>query len=231
MNINLLCLPFAGGSKYSYLPIKPYIEGNVNMITLDLPGRGSRIDENLLDNIDDMVADIFHQFSPYYQGRYAVFGHSMGALLAYLLVRRIISQGLPAPYCLIVAGREAPILNRQIDTTYLLPKEEFLTRIKALQGIPEEVYQDDVLMDFFEPILRADFCAVETYLHAQYEPLNIPIHVVKGTNENFSVEDALGWRNETCGAFTFEQIEGGHFFPLKSPKAFSDTLLKKLFGK
>src|ERR1019366_1340812 len=98
------------------------------------------------------------------KGRYALFGHSMGATLAYLCLLRIRRAGLPLPEALILSGKSAPTIASK-DMRYLLPRAEFVAMLHNMGGCSPEILQEEELLDYFEPILRADFQAVETWQH------------------------------------------------------------------
>ena len=92
-NNKVIALPFAGGNKYSFNGIEKHVSKKINWITLELPGRGSRFKESLLDKIDHMVDDLLSQIMPHIQeGNYIIYGHSMGTLLGYELTKKITEK-------------------------------------------------------------------------------------------------------------------------------------------
>lgn len=219
--INVYCLPFAGGSCYAYRDFERYLPDFINLIMLDLPGHGKRMTEPLLSNLHDMADDVFAQIQHQLHQPYAIYGHSMGATLAYLTTRKIMHEKLPQPLHLFVTGRQGPSIDSKEKNAYLLPKEEFILRLKEYRGIPQEILAETELLDFFEPIIRADFKAIGTFsYHSQAEtpnrngspPLNIPITVIIGLNDTTSYSEALTWQNETSQKIVIRQLPGGHFF-------------------
>ena len=210
--LNLYCLPFAGGSKYSYNAFVKSAPKEINVIPIEIPGRGSRFKDPLFTDIQQIADDVFAQIRDGLDVPYAIYGHSMGSLLGYLVTKKIVASGLSHPLHLFFTGASAPSVEKDSVLRYLLPKEEFKAELRELGGSPDEILSDDTLMDFFEPILRADFEAVETYNHQETQPFSIPIHVVIGTDEKVSYEDATKWQEETLSKIKVQQLPGGHFF-------------------
>src|SRR4051794_37934122 len=102
--INLFCLPFAGGSRYSYISFANCAPENICVIPIELPGRGSRFRETLLTNMDSVVTDIFQQIKDRLDEPYGIYGHSMGTLSGYLLTKKIIQKNLNKPIHLFFTG-------------------------------------------------------------------------------------------------------------------------------
>lgn len=210
--VKLYCLPFAGGSRYSYNGYIKSAPSNVVVTPVELPGRGMRYNEQLLADADRMADDVFEQIRSDLNSPYAIYGHSMGTLLGYLLTKRIVEADLPKPLHLFFSGRGGPSVKYDEPPRYGLPKAEFVTKLRELGGSPDEVLADDSLIEFFEPILRADFQAVETFNYVASEPFDIPITVMIGTNEKTNYEQALAWKKETTADVTVRQFPGKHFF-------------------
>ncbi|OAD23667.1 Microcystin synthetase associated thioesterase, partial [Candidatus Thiomargarita nelsonii] len=104
----------------------------------------------------------------------------MGSILGYLLTKRILNAGKPAPLHLFVSGRKAPSVVDDDPPKHQLPKQKFINHINVLGGLPPEILEHTELMDFFEPILRADFQAIETYIYQPASPFDIPITILQG---------------------------------------------------
>ena len=215
MKINLICFPFAGGSAYSYAAFQKFTPNNIRLITVEPPGRGKRIDQPLLSNINAIANDVFLQVKPMLKEPYAFYGHSMGTIVAYLITKRIASEGLPQPMHLFVSGRMGPSAKDNEPPIYHLPPDEFRKELKAIGGIPDEFLADDNLMNFFEPILRADFRSNELY---EYEtittPFDVPVTVMIGKEEKITEEEAMTWQLETTKPINLHWFSGGHFFIL-----------------
>lgn len=212
--INLFCLPFAGGNKYSFRAFVEKAPSFINIITLELPGRGGRIKESAISNMPGLVDDLYKQiYNKVDQGSYAFYGHSMGGLLAYLLTIKLMSKKHKAPVHIFITGTSGPSDVKRIEKKRSsLNKEEFIKEIKDLGGMPEEILQNDELLHFFEPILRSDFKACETYEHKSYPPLDIPFTVITGTEEDMEKEEIYLWQKESRKIVDFKEFPGDHFF-------------------
>ncbi len=143
---------------------------------------------------------------------YSLYGHSMGALLVYLVAHRIQQEGYHPPRHLFLTGCRAPVTLKKDRTTHQLPADEFWRKIEDLGGLPDGIVRDRTFMEYFEPILRSDFKAVETFVYTPTAPLSIPISVIVGTEENMTDDDLDGWKQETTAAVKIRKLPGNHFF-------------------
>lgn len=214
LGLKVICLPFAGGNKYSYREFCTKAPSFLKFTPVEYPGRGSRIKEDLLSDTGALVDDLFQLTIPMIEtGEYAIYGHSLGGLLTYLLAKKIIESGRRPPVHLFITGTTGPSsLSRTEKKRHLMPKKEFIQELRDLQGMPDEILASDELLEYYEPILRADFEASENYRYELAEPLDIPITVITGVEENMSEEDIMLWQNETKQIVDFRRFPGNHFF-------------------
>jgi surfactin synthase thioesterase subunit len=228
--VNLFCLPFAGGSKYSYREFTEKAPPCIRILPLEYPGRGSRFREPLLTDINALASDVYQQLKMDLDHHpYAIFGHSMGGLLAWLLARKVIANGHRAPMHLFITGTMGPsVIEKEEEKTFLLGKSEFIGKLKSLDGIPEEILNNDELWDHFEPIMRADFRASESYAYELAEPLDIPMTVITGTEEDMEPDEIYEWRKETTQRVEFHQMQGKHFFIFKNADPIIEIFENKL---
>jgi surfactin synthase thioesterase subunit len=210
--MNLFCLPFAGGSSYHYREFQKFTASFIHIIPIELPGRGRRFSEPLLTDIHEMVEDVLIQIRPELDKPYAIYGHSLGAKLGYLLTKRIINGNLPEPLHLFLSGCEGPSIEPKERNRHLLPRKEFMEMLNRFEGTPVEVLENRELMDFFEPVIRADFQAVDTYVYNQSKPFDIPVTVMIGKNERFTPEGVMKWQDITTRKISVKEFPGGHFF-------------------
>jgi external thioesterase TEII len=113
------------------------------------------------------------------------------------------------------SGRKGPVLNTGKGNRHKLPSKEFKLELENLGGCPKEVLQNHELMEIFEPILRADFKAVETYQYASTEPLHQKITLFHGIQDHFTKEDVMTWQQESTQPLEYFEFDGGHFFLYK----------------
>ena len=225
--VTVIGLPFAGATQYSYNPLKEFFPEEIKFFCIDIPGRGSRITEPLLTDILQITDDVFRQIRQHLNPPYAFFGHSMGTLLAYLLTHRILKEGMRPPQHLFLSGRSGPSVPCNTKD-YLLPKEEFRARLMELGGVPDQILSNESAMSLFEPILRADFQAVEEYKHRILPILSVPITVMIGKDEETSMSEALIWQKETSQSVAVHEFDGDHFFIFNHRPGIVDIIVKSL---
>lgn len=193
----LFCLPYAGGSAAAYMPWRRAADPRLGIIPVQLPGRGGRIREAPLHRLDRP---------------YALFGHSLGALLAFETQRRLRDLGAPAPVALFVSARAAPHLPRRRPPLHRLSDDDLIRELKTLDGTPAAVFEDPELVALMLPILRADLAAVETHEFRHDDPLDCPIHAFGGDADSVTAEDLDGWRAHTRAFSGVTLYPGGHFY-------------------
>lgn len=226
--MNLFCFPFAGGGRHSYRGLVEKAPVHVTALPVELPGRGTRVMEPLLTRLDAMVEDIWQQVSGSLDKPYALYGHSMGTLLVYLFAHKVKQLGYPQPAHLFLTGCKAPSRRAHEEIVYNLPREGFYQKVREMGGMADEVLNNDVLMDFFEPILRADFEAVETFRYVSLPPLHTGITVIAGTEEKITDEDMLAWEKETTAPVHTHRMSGKHFFILDHEQELMDMIGRRL---
>ncbi len=226
--IKLVCLPFSGGSEFAFRPLEKYWPNTWKISTLTYPGRGHRLHQALCNNMEDLVDDCWLQLRGKLDEPYVLFGHSMGALVAYLLTHRIIENKGPLPLKLILSGTYGPSVLPKRPYRYLFSKEEFKTKLRSYGGLPDEILNDNAAYDFFESIIRSDFKLIETWRKNSKPLLNVPAIVITGTEEDMSEADIQLWQEEFRMRVIFNKIEGDHFFLFKKPLEFVDLVKRSL---
>ncbi|MBK3493953.1 thioesterase [Viridibacillus sp. YIM B01967] len=212
--IKLFCIPYAGGSAVVYSKWKKLLNSLIELKEVELPGRGYRIEESLLDNMNEMVENIFREIKDEIKPPYVLFGHSMGALIAYELFKKIKKEGYPAPVHMFISGKKGPQVELENSKCYNLPEHEFIEHILKYNVANEEIFRNRELASLFIPILKADFKIVETYKfnNTDYQ-LTCDISVFGGSEDStVEWEDLLRWQEITRNKCSFYPFKGGHFF-------------------
>jgi len=174
---------------------------------------------------------LYRQISPHIsKGKYALYGHSLGGLLGCLLCRKLSKHNQHLPAHIFITGTAGPsAASREEKKRHLMERAEFLDEIKKLKGSPEEVLNNAELLEYFEPILRADFEVSETYVYEKDEaPLNIPFTVITGTEEDMEEADIKTWQHETTMEVDFRRLDGGHFFILDHSSQILEVISSKV---
>lgn len=206
--MKIIAFPFAGGSTFSYQKIF-----DDNVITLDYPGRGSKIDEPFATSIENLIAHLLPETLSLIaeHPNYMIYGHSMGALVAYLMTHKIAELSQTLPQKLVVSGHKGPLYKRASKLS-TLPENQFWDRLSQLGGIPTTLNEYPELKALFIPILRADFDLLENYEPQSKNKLSIPIDVFYGNQENITAQEIVSWKAESTARVTIEKLNGNHFF-------------------
>jgi surfactin synthase thioesterase subunit len=219
--MKIIVFPFAGGSKYSFSFLKQVLPSCLDLVVLEYPGRGARISEPLLSDInlvmEDALANVIKEIGT---GDYVIYGHSMGGLVGYLICKEIHKLQVRPPLKLVVSGCSAPS-ERKTEKTHLLTTELFWQKVLELGGVPEDVSKDQSLIEFFVPILKSDFKALDNFRY-QRGDLSVPIDVFYGTEEIEDVQQMTRWRHETSNQVNVYGLKGDHFFIFDHPKYFCE---------
>jgi len=211
--LRLVCLPYAGGSATLFSSWPAGLPAGVELVAVQLPGRGKRIGEALFTQLEPLVAALDTALAPLADVPLALFGHSMGALVAYELTRRWRGHGGPRPVQLLVAARAAPQLASDHPPLHTLPDAELLVELRRLGGTPEGFLENRELIELLLPTLRADFAVIETWRHVEDEPLATPLTAIGGlADRGVGVHDLEPWRALTTGPFSLHMLPGDHFF-------------------
>lgn len=219
----LFLLHFAGGNCYSFQFLQPYLR-DFEVTCPELPGRGRRMTENLVSGFDEAAEDMYRQISARLSGApFAVYGHSMGAYLG-LRVTGMLEQNGLFPACLVVSGNPGPGVsdNKQ---RHLMEHDAFMDELHRLGGLPEGFAENAELMEFFEPILRADFEITETNELMDEKPVQAPLVALMGDTEE-KVEEISNWGRYTLTEFSHLVLPGDHFFIHKHPQQVAAVIKK-----
>ena len=212
--VRLFCLPYAGAGSVMYRNWVDVLPNFIELVAIELPGRGKRLLETPYNDLDKLILDLAAALESHLNRPYAIFGHSMGALIGFELIRYFRRHGLPLPVQLFVSGRNAPTIPDDTDPPlHTLPDAEFKEKLKELDGTPVEVLEHQELMDILLPILRADFRMCEIYVYRPEPPLDIPITAFGGIKDiSIKPEQVEAWKEQTRAPFSARFFPGGHFF-------------------
>lgn len=215
-SIKLFCIPYSGGSSSVYYKWKRQLHPSIILCPLELAGRGRRMREAFYETVsqaaDDISDMIISQLAP--GEEYAIYGHSMGSLLAYETYYALKAKGIHDPNHIFFSGRKAPHDELEKSEYYKLPEKEFLNVVFHYGGNTRELLQSRELLDLFVPILRADFKIAEIYEYAAHEEkISCDVTVVNGRNDpSISRTDILMWSQLVDGYCQYRWINGEHFF-------------------
>jgi medium-chain acyl-[acyl-carrier-protein] hydrolase len=203
---------------------------SIDVCAVQLPGRENRLREPACMSMHGLVDGIFDALRPYLDVPFALFGHSMGALVAFELARRLRAESAPSPVRLFVSGHRAPQLPRRHAPITHLPDAEFLAEVVArYDGVPAEVLRHADLMALLLPCLRADLALIESYACGEEGPLGCPISAYGGQDDpEATVADLAAWQSHTRAGFTLTRFSGTHFFIRSARSALLAAVAREL---
>ncbi|WP_214317637.1 thioesterase II family protein [Nonomuraea sediminis] len=211
--LRLFCFPYAGGSARIFNGWNDRLPEGMEVCPVELPGRGARFGDPLHDHLAPLVEDLLPGILARADAPVALFGYSLGALVAFEAGRLLAQRYQIAPRHLVVCAFRAPHLPRKGIPDHTLPEPQFRARLREYNGTPEAVLADEKLMDIVGPILRADLAVPETYRHQQGARVSWPITAFAGADDpEAPPADVAAWREQTTGRFTLRVLPDDHFF-------------------
>ncbi|MEU4768078.1 alpha/beta fold hydrolase [Actinosynnema sp. NPDC023794] len=204
----LYCFPHAGGAAGEYARWAAHLP-DLRVAAINLPGRAHHLGEQAHTAMAPLVEAVVREVA--FSEPFALFGHSLGALVAFEVARKLRARG-SAPLRLFVSSCTAPPLPAPRAPLHVLDDRALRAEIERRWGpLPASVGADDRLLAAALACYRADFTVLETYRHVPGEPVDSPITALVGDREVDGAERMTGWREHTAGPFDLHRRRGGHF--------------------
>jgi surfactin synthase thioesterase subunit len=209
--IRLICLPHAGGSAPFFFPVSAALSPGVEVLAVQYPGRQDRRREPLIDDLAVLSDAVLEAVLPSTDRPFALFGHSMGATVAFELAAKLEAAGRPLQR-LFVSGRRAPSRHRD-EQVHKLDDAGLIADLRQLSGTDTRVFGQEEVLRMVLPAIRNDYKAAETYTYRERPPLTCPVTVLVGdADPKVSVDEARDWQRHTTGPCDVRVFAGGHFY-------------------
>ncbi|QNS09264.1 thioesterase II family protein [Streptomyces xanthii] len=211
-SVRLFCLPYCGASAGVYLPWRDRLAPHLTVTPLELPGRGSRLGKDPCSGMETLLHDLVPTVARLCDRPFALFGHGLGALLAYEIAARLEWDHELVAERLYVSGQAAPHLPVRQDPLTGLPDDAFLAAAARHPGVHPAVLGDPALARLQLPVLRADFALAESYEEGLDNSVHAPLTATAGLDDPTVLGDELSaWRAYTHRSFRVRRFAGGHF--------------------
>lgn len=230
--LRVFCFPPAGGSASEFREWRNYFCDEIEILSLQLPGRETRFSEPLITDFTELIIKLHEEIRSLLNIPYIFFGHSLGALISFELIHSLRSQGLPLPRAFVASAKEAP-------HCHILPKEQdisndvwLIDRLKSYASMPEDFLASIAFKEVFFPYIKGDFLLLSSYKFREPPLLNLPIIALHGTSDlTTRIQKVQAWEQQTQKSFKFHAFKGGHFFIRESKADFLQFLSSELISE
>jgi surfactin synthase thioesterase subunit len=210
--VQLICFPHAGGSASFYHPLSRSLQPDIDVLAVQYPGRQDRRQDPCIADIRELAAAVADSVHTWSDRPFALFGHSMGAMVAYETALRLRQRYGLRPARLFVSGRRAP--SRQHNEEILkLGDTGLIAEMRRLSGTDDRLLLDAEALQMILPAMRADYRAIESYQYQPVPALDCPVDAFVGSDDpKAPVEDVRAWTEHTDQEFSLRVLPGGHFY-------------------
>ncbi len=206
----LVCFPHAGGAAAYFRAWSPQLPESVEVLVVQYPGHGDRLDEPLVDAMEPVAAAVVKALAEVCPGPLALFGHSLGSAVAYEVAARLEAAGRDPVLALFASGRPAP---GQPGTRHAAPDDELWADVVGLGGTEPELLANPVVRELSLPRLRNDYRLSETYEPSPGPRISAPVRVYYGADDpEIPNPSVIDWASWTSGPCTVRRFGGDHFY-------------------
>lgn len=210
--VNLVCFPFAGGSAAIFHPWVAQLPRHVQLLAYQPPGRSQRMAEPGCITMQEYIEDIWGGLQGHLEKPLILFGHSMGALIAYEVVRKLHLENPHVPVKAFFSAAKSPWKKNRAKLISHLNDDEFINELKRKGGFPEEILNNQELMALCTPFIKSDYQLVEQYSSEETRQLAVPATVLAGLEDEISEQELAEWENGFTESPDIHHFPGGHFF-------------------
>lgn len=211
---HVLLFPHAGGAATYFRPFASHFTEDLDVSAIQYPGRQERRREPFVTTIEGLADQVIHELRPLLGTPLLLFGHSMGAAVAYEVARRLEGRG-HQPRGLIVSGRRAPSMTRD-EAVHRGTDEEVLAEIARLDGTSRRLLNEPDVVRMVMPAIRNDYRAIEQYRPVPASAIEAPVLCLTGDDDpQVTRAEAESWEKHTTSGFRNRSFTGGHFYLLQ----------------
>lgn len=226
MNVpTLLCLPHAGGGRLFYERWRGLLGNDLDFRIAQYPNREQRANVPMPGTMEELVEELYTEWRPHLEGLYAVWGHSMGSVVAYELVKRAVARLDSAPLMFFSSGSSAPCDSRFRDGDGLGTSEGVDRILRRYGGLDETTLGDPLFMDYFRPIIKGDLELLIEYRDPAPTVLPCPLAIFHGEDDTVNVDN---WTRYTDRPIDLTYFPGGHFFIADHARSIADAISTRL---
>ncbi|MDR2672438.1 MAG: alpha/beta fold hydrolase [Coriobacteriales bacterium] len=216
-SVRVVCFHPAGCQPTIFMAWKRHFSARVSAVPVVLPMHGSRLFERMPQSFQEIACDLLDGCPELFDRPVLLFGHSMGAMIAYELACRLQQHSKP-PVALVVSGAQSPDRRETVDRTIGLTDDGFLDVLRTYGSIGEDLLHDQGFLSYYLPIARIDFALCEKYEWQTQPALACPIHTFNGEEDTHISRDGVEqWNRFTRASCTHHLFEGGHFYCDENP--------------
>ncbi|MCU9806796.1 alpha/beta hydrolase [Paraclostridium sp. AKS46] len=220
--------PHAGGSKNYF---KDIFSNEYHCIGIEYPGHGSRFIEGCCNNIDSLVESVWESIYPeileYYGRKIVIFGHSMGAFVAYKVIQKLEFIGIK-PSAFIISSKSSPQYDVQHEINHLIQDDEVKQFLESYGETPKEILEIPEMFDIVKQLIISDTRVLQSFVESfnicYYNKIITPIYLIRGDNDTVSYESMKDWENISHNYKRTTIVEGDHFYFNKSSDKLSEYI-------
>ena len=212
--LRLFLLPHAGAGAVIYRDWFSDFPESIDVCAIEPPGRLARRRERSIGEAAEFTRALETALDPFLDLPFAIFGYSLGALMAFEVARAIRRHRKLEPVHLFVAAHKAPHLPRRLGAISREPKLSFVRELERRYGPFESLIKEDPeMLDMVVEIMRVDLGMLENYRYLEDSPFSCPLSAIGGKDDVSMIPAELeGWQTHTTGAFSAHWSPGSHFF-------------------
>lgn len=220
--VQVLCFAPAG-MRGDELVLPAGKQTDLNYATIEWRGPNGHLPRTIEQMVDHAHAAVRGR-----HGRTLLYGHCLGAIVAYELALRLWREGHPLPEQLLVTGTVGPHLY-VAPNAHQLPTEKLLELLGVLHyPFIDRLRRDRAFLDERQGLIRADLEAMASYQYHSAQPLPVPITAISFRHDLWSYPlRTKSWRDHTGAGFRLEEWPGDHYGAVAYPERV-DRLIRSL---